>query len=501
MTAQLAATLQVWRSRNVRSRADHAYAAYMALMVGLAAVAPTVRALWLGASSPQGVSLLASPDAAGVTAVTVSGLWASSLLLGRVRGPALRPPFLAYALGGSGLPRWVTFRGPLIRGSAITTALTTAGGVLIGTALVARGHSDASDAVLFVLACSCVGMIASVAWLTGQAMPRTAAWAAPIIVGLGALTGGVPALSTVTPWGWVGLLYPNAPSPTIISMLPLLPLLALTSGLVAAVPLLMSRLTLRALIAQATRWENATAHATSMELAAATTVYQATPRVGRTLRTIRPRLRGPAVFLLRDAIGAARTPVRLGAGVLALAVAGAIFSLSLVAESPSWALGAVAGVILFAGLGPLTDGIRHAAQVASDLPLYGISDERLLASHALFPLLATVTVLAAVSTIGAGLAGGVLPAVLGSLTLAILAITTRIASAVKGPLPPTLLAPIPTPMGDLGAVVRLLWALDGILLAAAAGASAALAFSTPVPLLGVGTIVAMLTARRWRQRA
>ena len=60
---------------------------------------------------------------------------------------------------------------------------------------------------------------------------------------------------------------------------------------------------------------------------------------------------------------------------------------------------------------PLTGGIRHAVRVARDFPLYVINDGQLLA------LLACV------------------------------------GNALKGPLPPSLLTPIPTPVGDLGPAV------------------------------------------------
>ena len=150
-------------------------------------------------------------------------------------------------------------------------------------------------------------------------------------------------------------------------------------------------------------------------------------------------------------------------------------ALSLNPEMPNGVLGAAASVILFAALGPLTDGIRHAASVAGDLPLYGIGDGSLIAHHSLFPLTLTVVVLVASSLIVAllighsALAAGVAALVLGLMTLA-----ARVSGAMKGPLPPALLAPVPTPVGDLGAAARLAWALDGLLLTAAAGASVTL---------------------------
>ena len=496
MTSRVSAPVRVWRSRHARNRGDHAYLAYMTLMVALVTLVPLVRAASVTMTSTEGIAVLTTPAAPSVTMLATSGIWASALLLGRVRGPALRPPFLTHTLASSDLPRAVSFRGPLRTSGATTVALTTMVGVLIGASLVSAGHSTLSDALMFVLASISVGVISTIAWLVGQAMPRTAAVLAPTVFALGVITSTVPAIQPFTPWGWVGLAYPVATATGSLA-----PLLAMTAIAAAAVPALMDRLTLAQLISQAARWETATSYATGMELAAATTVYQAAPRVGRHLRAVKPALRRPLTFLLRDTVGAARTPIRLAAAVLALVAAATLFTLSFVPESPTWVLGAVAGVILFAGLGPLTDGIRHAASVASDLPLYGISDERLLAHHTLFPVLATITVLVVTTVICSILIGHAIPAILGSLALAILAITARIGIALKGPLPPALLTPIPTPMGDLGAAARLTWALDGLLLTALAGASAALLFQSPVLLVSVGATLTGLTIHRWRHRA
>ena len=92
------------------------------------------------------------------------------------------------------------------------------------------------------------------------------------------------------------------------------------------------------------------------------------------------------------------------------------------------------------------------------------------------------------------------PAILGSLSLGILAIIARIGNALKGPLPPALRTPIPTPMGDLGAAARLAWAMDSVLLTALAGASTALVFQSPVLLVAVSIALTGLTFHRWRHR-
>jgi len=366
--------------------------------------------------------------------------------------------------------------------------------------MTGRGLVDPVSAMVFVLAGVLAGVIAAVAWLAGQALPRASAPLAFGVLVLGLLAGACPPVQHVTPWGWVGLAYPTAasssPSETIA------PLGLMTAALVSLVPPLLNRLTTPALTSQALRWESATTHLSGMEFAAAASVYGAQPRVGRRLRAIPPWTRRSFVFLIRDAVGAARTPGRFVAGTLALALAGALISISFTAGMSPWVLGAVAGVVLLAGLGPLTDGIRHAAHVASDLPLYGMTDERLLAHHVLFPLLLSVVVILLAAVTCSLLSGGpLIPTALSAVTLGMLTLTARIGTALKGSLPPALLTPIPTPVGDLGAAARLAWALDGVVMAAMAGASVTLASGSPAPLIGTGVVLAVLVIRRWRNRA
>lgn len=496
MTNRAAAALGVWRARNVRTGGDRAYLAYMVLMVALVTVAPVARAVWLSVSSAEGVAVFASPAAPSVTAAVVAGLWAGAVLLGRDRGPALLPPFPTHVLATSDVPRSVAFRGSVVRAGLLLTALTTTVAGLVGGSLAHNGLADVLGAVMFTAAGVLVGVVATVAWIFGQVFPRVAIPVGLSILALGMLTATFPATALFMPWGWVGLAYPGAGSPVAV-----VALAALAAALVGAVPGLMNRLGLVELVAQAVRWDSATTHAAGMDFAAAATVYQTRPHLGRNLRAVRASRPLPIVFLIRDAAGAIRTPGRLIVAVLALGVAGALITFAFAPAAPGWALGAAAGVVLFAGLGPLSDGIRHAASVAGDLPLYGISDEQLLAGHTFFPLTVTVLVLLVVILVCCAVAGvGVAAPTLSSIALSILAVIGRISNALKGPLPPALLTPIPTPMGDFGAAARVTWALDGVLLAALAGASAVLVFQSPVLLLGVAVTLVAVGVSRWRHR-
>ncbi|MDQ2689627.1 MAG: hypothetical protein M3Y29_05075, partial [Chloroflexota bacterium] len=351
-------------------------------------------------------------------------------------------------------------------------------------------------AMAFIAAGVFVGLIGSVAWLAGQAFPRAAVPLALCVFALGATTAAVPSLQPFMPWGWVGLIYPTLGTPHLLAALA-----ALATALVLVVPVLMNRLALEKLMAQAVRWDSAALNATVMDFGAATAIYRRRPHLGRRLRAVRPLGRQAAVFLVRDAIGATRTPGRLIVGVLALVVSGALITLALAPATPGWALGATAGLVLFAGLGPLTDGIRHAVHVAADFPIYGFSDGVLLANHMLFPLTVVVIVLFATVITGSLLLGNsVTVPVVGSLILGALALIARVSSALKGPMPPALLTPMTTPMGDLGAGVRLIWALEGVLFASLIGASVALALQSPILLVSVAVSLVGVGLHRWRHR-
>lgn len=496
MSARTRSALEVWRAQNVRTIGDRGYLAYMILMVALVTVAPVGRAVWLSATSAEGVAWFASSAAPGVTVLVVAGLWTGGLLLGRDRGPAVLPPFVTHALASSDLPRSDTFRVPVLRAGALVTSLTTIVAGLVAGSLMSQGLADSLSVVSFMAVGAMVGIIATVAWLTGQAFPRAAVSVALGVIVLGTATVLLPIMQQFTPWGWVGMAYPGHGSPNALA-----PLSAMTALLVAAVPVLLNQLGRAELAAQAERWESATTHAAGMDFSTAAAVYQGTARWGRHLRAVRPMGRLSMTFLIRDAIGATRTPGRLIVGLLAVIGVGALITFAFAPGTPGWMLGAAAGLVAFVGLGPLTDGLRHAVNVASDFPLYGISDEHLLASHLLFPLAIIIVVLVVAVLVCAALANvGAIAPILSSLIVGSLALITRVGNALKGPLPPVLLAPIPTPMGDLGAAVRLTWALDWVLFAALGGASAALVFQTPGLFVGMTATLFAVAITRWCRR-
>lgn len=496
----VSAALAVWRSRGARTASERAFVVYAIVMVSLVAVVPLARAMWLASTSPSAIAALSAPGAPAAAMLVTTALWAAALLLGRDRGPALRPPFLTYALANGGLSRWAAFRGAVLRAASLTTLATAAAAALVGGALLTHGLAQPLEAVAFAASGVLVGVIATVAWLAGQAFPRAAPTAALAVLAAGVGTLAAPVLRPITPWGEVALLYPDNGAAVASPLL----LAAAIAG-AAATPAMVNRLSLADLVAQAMRWDQAMQSVAGMELSSAVTVYQQRPRVGRGIPAVLAAGGLARRFALRGLIGAVRTPGRSAGGVLTLGAAGALLALGLASGdpgAPAWPWGAAAGVLAFIGLGPLTDGIRHAAQVASDLPLYGVSDERLLGAHTIFPLVAGLVVVggAALVTAVALAASSAVLAASAALLLVLFALGARVGTALKGPLPPVLLAPIPTPMGDMAAAVRLAWASDALLLAAAAGAVVTAGFASPLLMIGMTVIVAGVVVARWRRR-
>lgn len=493
-----------------RPRAARAFRIYAIVMVTAVAIVPTARAVWLWLAGTEGIALLATPAAIEVAGLVAAGIWIGALLAGRVRGPALLRPFPTHVRAASDVSRVRAFGPAAARSGVIVVIATTLVAASVATALLARGLTSPVAAAAFIVAGALVGVIAAVAWLAGQAAPRLSAVLAAVIVAALVITTlfGVGAW---TPWGLVGALYPSAaavvpfhgalpgPVPEALRIaLSLTAFVALAASLGGAVPALMRRLEASALVAQAIDADAAASHAAMFDMNGALARYRSTPTAFRRVRAVAPTRSLAATFLRRDAIGAARAPVRVLAGCAGLVIAGILAFFAVAGGAFALPLGAIAGVVAFVAFGPLTEGIRHATEAAESAVLYGVADSTLLALHSMLPLLIGVLVLVIVGALCVAAYGGTgAAAPLSGLVLAVLALGARIADARKGPMPVRLLVPIPTEAGDLGALRRAMWAGDALLLAMLAGAAASLVFELPIVMLVAAVIIAgVATARR-----
>ncbi|MDR6868182.1 hypothetical protein J2Y69_002793 [Microbacterium resistens] len=493
--ARARAAMRLWRHRDGKGGEGLVFLLYASVVFAVVAIIPVVRLGWILLTDAPGLDVLMRDGADAVAMLVTALVWAGAALLGRVRGPAVLPPVLTHALWASALPRRVAFAGPVSRAILMSALAPLALVALIATALWSSGRATGAEAVVFGVGGLGAGLVTGVMWLFGQAYGRLAPIVSGGILLLGALSVLFPTVAPIFPWAWVGLSYAPGGSPIAAAG-------AVVLGIVGLllVPFLMDRLEGPVLDAQAARWDTARVFASTLDLGSASDVYRTRPHLLRRLRVVRP-IRSKAVrFLVRDALGALRTPWRTAAGGAAVLLAGA--GLAAVPSSEAgWALGVA--LVAYLGLGPLTDGIRHAAAVSADLPLYGLSDRRLLAYHSILPLLLAVVLLGVGGAVGATAFGfhrpvAVLSGMLTGVVLAVLLVMIRAFAALKGPMPPSLLVPVPTPMGDLGAVVRAAWSLDAPLLAALSGA---LVVTANVPMIVAGALaVAALLWRRWARR-
>jgi len=94
---------------------------------------------------------------------------------------------------------------------------------------------------------------------------------------------------------------------------------------------------------------------------------------------------------------------------------------------------------------------------------------------------------------------GALPllSIASAVIVALGAVVLRLMNALKPPLPLALLTPIPTPAGDMAALNRVIWALDGVLLAGLLGAAASLSATAILAPLAVVAVAGLIARRRW----
>ncbi|CAD6008505.1 hypothetical protein [Agreia sp. COWG] len=452
------------------SRGDIVYAVYAAAMVGAIVAFPLVRAvvLWLAEPQASGVLIEVGPAvAASVFAFACAGFVA----LGGVRGPAALSPFLIYAVAGSGHPRRRTLLRPVLRAVLVLAVLGAALTLLPAMVLVAGGGSTVGGALAFTAAGALAGVVCGACWVLGQsASGAVRAW---IVAGVLAAWGvWAVAAFAVPPLGFV-----------------LVVLGVLAAAGVAVIPGLLDRMRGPALLAQAQRWQTAGTLAFTGDLAMAMGEFRAVPRRGRGLAAIGDFRSLVLLFLRRDLVGSLRTPGRfasacagcLGFGLLVAVATGA-------SGVGMWFVACAAAVVGHLALGVWSDGFRHVAEVAAAPPLYGVSTGRLLGLHAGLPVVGGVVwaVLGAGagSVLGFGFDGGsvggfdsgfgggvaaVVAAVLASVAVAVvsvlLLVLVRVYDSAKGPLPLTLMAPVPTPVGDMSALVVAAWQADAVLLA------------------------------------
>lgn len=495
--SKLSAARNIWRARRERTGRDTAYVLYVFLLIAVIIIVPIARALWVVASSQAGLAALASADTSAVASMIVATLWAGALLVGRKRGPALLPPFLVHALTSGSISRARALRQPLLRSVAVLIFANVVGAVLVGRSLFIDGQTQLGNVIVFSAAALCVGVVTAMLWLIGQVYPNAAFPFALILLALAWVSVSMPKTLAFAPGEWVAGIDPLAGSGVFL----LLGAAVLIAASITMTPMLLNRLTGMQLSTQAAQWEQATAFSFSFDFRAATAVYESEPRLGRHLRATRPSKHRWVTFFLRDAVALARTPGRSFGAVAATAAAGALMTLSFLPGTPTALFAGAAGIVTYCASGPVTKGLQHAASVAGDYPLYGISDRHLVLLHVFFPLTALLTVLTISATVTAFANGASLAVALtGVGSVGVLAFGLRLSSALKGPLPPSMLTPVNTPAGDLSVFVQICWAFSEPLIAIVGALTVTMLPITPIPFMMLAAWVGVLILVRWKKR-
>ncbi|WP_146080777.1 hypothetical protein [Pseudoclavibacter sp. RFBB5] len=482
-------------------RREGAYRVYLAVAVGLIAVAPIVRMLFLALLQPASIGWLTSADFLEQLRLLTAAVGPVGMLVGTVRGPALLAPFATVTLGSNHLPRMLTLRRPFVKSLIVAAAVSAAVVCLPGAALVVGLGARPLAVVACAVAAVAVASLGVVSALLGQLLVGPRVWA-------GALLLGVWGASPLGDGQWFAASWAGLVGDADAGIIGTVLLVAAAVVALAAVPGLLNRLRGDALLLQAGRRESASVAIATGELAGAAATYRERPTTGRRLSAV---VGGPRVLrmLVRDAVGAMRTPQRTVLGILGLAV-GAVLLGSATGHSgaPELAgaaastgaiagIAAVASVLMYLALGTFADGFRHAADAAVGAAVFGTPVGEQFLLHAVFPVALVVLVVGAVVAVSGG---GPVP-----LLVALALVAVRAFDAARGHLPPLLLTPMPSEVGDLSVIARLAWQFDGVLLSVALGLGLALPSLAGAPALSIATLavatplLALATTTRLRQ--
>lgn len=448
-----------------------AYAIYVGILLVLLVAVPIVRALATAAATPGAIRTFLDTS----TPQFVSIVGALSLLLlfsvGAVRGPALRPPFQTYALAGSNIARSVSMMPAFLCSALILTGVFSGLAVFFGAVLAISGSVTLGAVVPFVVAAVFWGGLGSGFWLLGQAVSGLWRLLLPMLLSAGIVLSGVSTDANVyLPWGWLGQLWPVAGGSGMWSLMPLVLLSVVFASLT---PVLLGRLKFARLLEQSERWQAAGISTSAGEFSTALAVFRAKPRIGRRWPIVLA-VPAPMRFLVRDGLGALRTPVRFLVGATALGAGiGLVFYAVSSASPVAWLPAGAGSVLAYFALGVFGDGFRHAAEATAAPTIYGYSPLRLYLFHSIFPMAWSLITLAFAGMAAAfsGLMEISLNAWIAAPVILLILSGVRIYDSARGPLPPVLLTPIPTPFGDLSSLVVLAWQADAILISASSGAS------------------------------
>lgn len=520
--AALRAVRAVRRARgDTLSAGDVSYRIYLAIMLTIIVVAPAVRTSVLGAA-PVLPDLVQQP---GALAALLTATTAGVVFLGGRGGPARAGLPQLDLLFPTPIARWRLLAPPVVRWLLAGAALGAVLGGVWAIAALLRGPLPWAVLVSVVLAGMCVGVVLVGALLVGQVGLRTRAVLAAVLAVLAAAqliwgplgdpwSGASRVLELSVPAGTAsgaagGVVEVSAVHmPSLLRAL-VMPVAAALVVVCGAVPLA-ARLPRELLREQSVNWDAASALALTGDPTAALARFGAPVTMGRRLR-LRPSARLWGMLLRRDLLGLVRAPGRSLAAAIGVASAGVLWAVAVQSGAGlggAALMGAVAVAVGSFSVQPWCRGMVTAAGGAGSPALLPLSPGALIAAHALTPLLASTLAVAggaaaAISFATLGLGGwqttpdGFL-AVWSAPGFAAVLVLLRAAAALKGTIPLRLLAPVPTPMGDVSAMNVFIWTIDGPVVALLVGGALGAAWSAGSPVAAaVTTGVALVCLGAW----
>lgn len=455
----------------MKSSTRIAYLLYAVVLTTIVCVVPLVRAWWIWSLQESGLGYWATALTSEAQFISTLVIVAAGFSLGGFFGPIWGSPFKIYYSLWSNRSRISSFSGPLAL--SLTAAVLLCVGLLLVPLLAYSVNSLITLQTLagFCLLVAVQALIFWLSWLIGQFASRVfnAVGTLAFVLLAAALFYYHLAERAAKPLQAISSLDPLFGLLTVSALIPVLTLVAY---------LRLTRTDLTAVVDKLLQTERAIQALSLLDGRAIGELYALPPRSRMRLSVITTstNCRVIAVFL-RSVEATVRYPLRTIIGSVLLLIAGGIIVVGggLDDTVVKTALGAISGILAYLALDSFFDGFKHAFLVIKSNNLFGWSPRQGLLMQLLFP--AAVTVLLVFAAPSLILLGELTKTNYGLITLAAFTLGLLLAKLVgltRSNLPAAVQVPVPTPMGDVGILARLLWCLDGLILAGLCGAASLL---------------------------
>lgn len=380
-----------------------------------------------------------------------------AIVVGGIRGPIAPGRFEAMVRLQSPQSRWKSL-GPIALRALLSSTLALALlGLILGIAGSIAMHWPVSTVVWMGIAGFALGVAVSNARLLGQTK-------VPF------LTTGYAVVLSVT-----SVLSVNY---DVFSSAVILELGVLVVATPWLVPFCLGRLRTETVLKHSALAEASSTLTKTGDWSAASREHRPAPSYGRSTRVLPRRL---SASIPRTPWGlwlaAWRTRQRAYLGVFLIAVGALILgygiSLAQLIDTSRADL-VIIGVVLAAalsaiywGFGSFVESVEFAVETAGSVALFRLSAGALLvrtgAAYILLMLFLSLPLTAVLGYLVNGDVGFLGPSLGGAIVLGLIQIAlARIHSATKGPLPPQMTTPIPTPAGDISVLMILAWQFEAV---------------------------------------